>query len=170
MPDQAKLTEWYRQFRKPIRSWFRKRLRSGAGMMDIDDLSQEVYVRLMRYPSDQPIENVQGYLYRIAANVANEHLERSRYRKPHDDTMIDDLIETSVELSEDNFWRQAKNEAVWKALDTLSRRQRHVLEMHVIERLTYKQIAAKEGLTYRIVLRDLTKAYTALRFKLRDIK
>ena len=42
-------------------------------------------------------------------------------------------------------------------------RQREFLLMHVNDGLTYKQIAEQRGLTYRIVLRDLTRAYAALR-------
>jgi DNA-directed RNA polymerase specialized sigma24 family protein len=42
-----------------------------------------------------------------------------------------------------------------------------VLLLHVNEGLTYKQIADRLGITYRIVLRDLTYAYGALRMRLK---
>jgi DNA-directed RNA polymerase specialized sigma24 family protein len=35
--------------------------------------------------------------------------------------------------------------------------------LYVEDGLTYKQIAERKNLTYRIVLRDLTRAYAALR-------
>ena len=46
-------------------------------------------------------------------------------------------------------------------------RQRQVLLLHVNEGLTYKQIADRLGVTYRIVLRDLTRAYASLRMQLK---
>ena len=52
-------------------------------------------------------------------------------------------------------------------MDRLPPRQREVLLLHVNEGLTYKQIAQQRGLTYRIVLRDLTRAYSTLRMQLR---
>jgi RNA polymerase sigma factor (sigma-70 family) len=56
---------------------------------------------------------------------------------------------------------------VQAAVDRLPPRQREVLLLHVNEGLTYKQIAQQRGLTYRIVLRDLTRAYSTLRIQLR---
>ena len=48
----------------------------------------------------------------------------------------------------------------------LPQRQRIVLLLHVNEGMTYKQIASRLGLTYRAVLRDLTRAYSQLRLQL----
>ena len=40
--------------------------------------------------------------------------------------------------------------------------------LHVNEGLTYKQIAERQGLTYRVILRDLTRAYSQLRMQLKQ--
>ena len=42
------------------------------------------------------------------------------------------------------------------------------LLLHVNEGLTYKQIAERQGLTYRVILRDLTRAYSQLRMQLKQ--
>ena len=55
-----------------------------------------------------------------------------------------------------------------EAVDQLPRRQREVLLLHVNEGLTYKQIAERQGLTYRVILRDLTRAYSQLRMQLKQ--
>jgi RNA polymerase sigma factor (sigma-70 family) len=55
-----------------------------------------------------------------------------------------------------------------EAVDKLPRRQREVLLLHVNEGLTYKQIAERLGLTYRVILRDLTRAYSQLRMQLKQ--
>ena len=52
------------------------------------------------------------------------------------------------------------------AVEALPPRQRKVLLLHVHEGLTYKQIAEHLSLTYRVVLRDLTRAYSQLRLRL----
>ena len=53
------------------------------------------------------------------------------------------------------------------AVDRLPKRQREVLLLHVNEGLTYKEIADRLNVTYRIVLRDLTRAYASLRMQLK---
>lgn len=161
----GRLIEWFGKWRKPIRSWLRNRASVPPG--DIDDLAQEVFLRLLRYSDDIAVDNPQGYLFRIAANVANEWRERSRVRKPHDDSWLEELQIESVEEPENAFARSRTNEYVQAAVDRLPPRQREVLLLHVNEGLTYKQIAQQRGLTYRIVLRDLTRAYSTLRMQLR---
>lgn len=161
----GRLIEWFGKWRKPIRSWLRNRASVPPG--DIDDLAQEVFLRLLRYSDDVAVDNPQGYLFRIAANVANEWRERSRVRKPHDDSWLEELQIESGDEPENAFARLRTNEYVQTAVDRLPPRQREVLLLHVNEGLTYKQIAQQKGLTYRIVLRDLTRAYSTLRMQLR---
>ena len=161
----GRLIEWFGKWRKPIRSWLRNRASVPAG--DIDDLAQEVFLRLLRYSDDVAVDNPQGYLFRIAANVANEWRERSRVRKPHDDSWLEELQIESLDEPENVFARTRSAEHVQAAVDRLPPRQREVLLLHVNEGLTYKQIAQQQGLTYRIVLRDLTRAYSTLRMQLR---
>jgi RNA polymerase sigma factor (sigma-70 family) len=161
----GRLIEWFGKWRKPIRSWLRNRASVPPG--DIDDLAQEVFLRLLRYSDDIAVDNPQGYLFRIAANVANEWRERSRVRKPHDDSWLEELQIEAGEEPENAFARSRANEYVQAAVDRLPPRQREVLLLHVNEGLTYKQIAQLRGLTYRIVLRDLTRAYSTLRMQLR---
>jgi RNA polymerase sigma factor (sigma-70 family) len=55
---------------------------------------------------------------------------------------------------------------VQAAVDRLPKRQREVLLLRVNEGLTYKQIAERLQVTPRIVLRDLTRAYSQLRMRL----
>ena len=160
----GRLIAWFGKWRKPIRSWLRNRASVPPG--DIDDLAQEVFLRLLRYSDDIAVDNPQGYLFRIAANVANEWRERSRVRKPHDDSWLEELQIESGDEPENAFARARTNEYVQAAVDRLPPRQREVLLLHVNEGLTYKQIAQLRGLTYRIVLRELTRAYSTLRMQL----
>lgn len=161
----GRLIEWFGLWRKPIRNWLRNR--ASVPPADIDDLAQEVFLRLLRYSDEVTVENPQGYLFRIAANVANEWRERSRVRKPHDDSWLNELRIEPAEEPENAVAKRRRTEYVQAAVDRLPPRQRDVLLLHVNEGLTYKQIARERGLTYRIVLRDLTRAYSTLRMQLR---
>jgi RNA polymerase sigma factor (sigma-70 family) len=158
---RARLIEWFERWRRPIRSWIAADKGVHAG--DIDDLTQEVFLRLLRYSDDVLVENPQGYLYRIASNVVQEWRQRCRVRLPHEECWLEELQLDTAQEPEDVFVRASATRYLQAAVDQLPARQREILRLHVEEGLTYKQIAQLRGLTYRIVLRDLTRAYTTLR-------
>ncbi len=165
-PRNHRLVTWFKRWRKPIRQWLSHR--SSVPTADLDDLAQEVFLRLLRYSDDVAIDNPQGYLFRIAANVANEWQERARHRKPHDDSWLEDLQVDFRDEPENAIAREVAHEYMQDAVNKLPRRQREVLLLHVNEGLTYKQIAERQGLTYRVILRDLTRAYSQLRMQLKQ--
>lgn len=149
----------------PIRSWFTSRDATPKG--DVDDLAQEVFHRLQRYGDYVAAENPQCYLFRIAANVANEWRDRSRVRQPHDRGWLDELRIDPSDQPDNATFQSRVSRNLQTAVDQLPQRQREVLLLHVNEGLTYKQIADRLGVTYRIVLRDLTRAYASLRMRLK---
>src|SRR5690606_31586487 len=71
-----RLISWFERWRMPMRTWLASH--SSVPAADLDDLAQEAFLRFMRYSSDALIEHPQTYLFRIAANVANEWRERAR--------------------------------------------------------------------------------------------
>lgn len=148
-----------------IRTWFTSR--DAVPDNGVDDLAQEVFERLRRYGDDVAVDNPQGYLFRIAANVATEWRERSMPRATNDRSWIDQL-QVDPNAGHDRAAFQARvSEHMQAAVNTLPKRQRDVLLLHVNEGLTYKQIADRLGITYQLVLRDLTRAYGALRMQLK---
>jgi len=161
----GRITLWFGRWRKPIRSWFSSR--ASVPRAEVDDLAQEVFLRLLRYSDDVAVENPQGYLFRIAANVANEWRDRSRVRQPHNRSWLDELQVDPAEQPDNTVFQNRVSKHLQSAVDKLPKRQRDVLLLHVNEGLTYKQIADRLGVTYRIVLRDLTRAYAALRMQLK---
>jgi len=161
----GRLSVWFGRWRQPIRSWFAGR--GAVPRMEVDDLAQEVFLRLLRYSDDVAVENPQGYLFRIAANVGNEWRGLARVRRPHNPSWLDEL-QVDPSAQPDNSVSQSRiSKHLQSAVSKLPQRQREVLLLHVNDGLTYKQIADKLGLTHRIVLRDLTRAYGELRMQLK---
>lgn len=161
----GRITSWFGRWRKPLRGWFSSR--ASVPRSEVDDLAQEVFLRLLRYSDDVAVENPQGYLFRIAANVANEWRDRSRVRQPHDRGWLDELRIDPSDQPDNVAFQSRVNKHLQNAVNQLPVRQRQVLMLHVNEGLTYKQIADRLGVTYRIVLRDLTRAYASLRLRLK---
>jgi RNA polymerase sigma factor (sigma-70 family) len=162
---EHRVASWFERWRSPVRSWLSSR--SSVPAAEIDDLAQEVFLRLLRYSDDVTVDNPQGYLFRIAANVANEWRDRARQRKPHDESWLHELQIEASEEPENAVARSLADEQIRAAVQRLPKRQREVLLLHVNEGLTYKQIAGRMNLTHRMVLRDLTRAYSQLRMQLK---
>lgn len=159
-----RIAQWFRDWRKPVRHWLSRRASVPAA--ELDDLAQEVFVRLLRYSGKTPVENPLGYLLRIASNVASEWRERARVAKPHEQEWLDDLL-IEPDQEPENSVCQARTDAnVQSEVDKLPFRQRQVLLLRVNEGLTYKQIAERLELSPRVVLRDLSRAYSQLRMRL----
>lgn len=160
----GRIVEWFELWYDPLRSWFRNR--AAVSSAELDDLTQDVFVRLLRYSDETIVQNPHGYLLRIAKNVASEWRQRSRIRNPHASEWLDDLRLDSEAEPENALLRARAQQRIRDIVNQLPTRQRELL-ICASNGLTYKQIADQRGLTYRIVLRDLTRAYATLREKLR---
>jgi RNA polymerase sigma factor (sigma-70 family) len=165
LTGRERAVQWIVRWRTPIRNWLRNRAAVPTG--EADDLAQEVFLRLLRYSDGIVVDNPQGYLFRIAKNVANEWRARARVKHPHNDSELDALLIEPDEEPENALIQSRVTEYIQAMVDRLPVRQREILVLHVTEGLTYQQIAQLRGLSYRIVLRDLTRAYSTLRRRLR---
>jgi RNA polymerase sigma-70 factor (ECF subfamily) len=164
---EERLTEWFHWFRRwraPLRKYLNIRLSVGAS--DLDDVAQEVFLRLLRYNNMELIQHPQAYLFKMAANVAGEWAMRSRHRYLYDASWLDDLRAESD--PEHEVAREATHQQLRRALADLPPRQREVLRLLYGEGFTRALIAERLNISERIVKRDLTNAYCRLRTALGD--
>ncbi|MEJ1963798.1 MAG: sigma-70 family RNA polymerase sigma factor [Gammaproteobacteria bacterium] len=162
-PETAKrLTEWFRQWRMPLRKFL-----IGHGAVsgaDVNDVAQEVFLRLLRYDRAELIEYPQAYLFKMAANVANEWAIRARSRRPHESKWLTGLL--AEDSPEHDAARAEACAEIERALSTLTSRQRAVLKLQFGEGVGRAQIAERLGSSERAVKRDLMKSYEKLRTEL----
>jgi RNA polymerase sigma factor (sigma-70 family) len=128
---------------------------------DLDDVAQEVFLRLLRYDNAELIEHPQAYLFKMASNVAGEWALRARHRHPHDARWLVDLYAPSD--PEREVARHAANEQLRRAIAGLPPRQREVVRLHFGEGLMRAQVAERLKTSERVVKRDLINAYRSLR-------
>jgi RNA polymerase sigma factor (sigma-70 family) len=156
---QNRVGEWFREWHTPLRRFLMRRKAGSAA--EIDDIAQEVFVRLLRYNRSELIDFPQAYLYKIAANVAAEWASRSNRRMPHNSAWLTDLADT---LSpQDQVEREAADAELERAVKALPARCREILRLHFGEALCHEDIARRMGLTRRVIKRDLARAYATLR-------
>jgi RNA polymerase sigma factor (sigma-70 family) len=159
---QIRLAAWFRQWRSPLRKYLIGR--SAVPLADLDDVAQEVFLRLMRYERAELIEHPQAYLFQVAANVSVEWATRASRRHPHEAKWLGELVADDEPATE--VARIAAQAEVERALNTLSARQREIVKLHYSEGLGHAEIATALGSTPRAVKRHLIKSYQKLRLEL----
>ena len=118
--------------------------------VNIDVLAQEVSRRLCTTNDAALLDDPHSHVLRIAAEVETEW--EGRARRSRIDRSTDAIPAPSASASN----------AILAAVLALRQRQRELLLLHV-EGLTYRQIAARNGLPDAVVLRELAGAYSSLR-------
>jgi RNA polymerase sigma factor (sigma-70 family) len=161
-PDpKHRLADWFRQWRSPLRKFLVGRGTVPAS--DLDDVAQEVFLRLMRYGRTELIEHPQAYLYKMAANVAAEWALRGRYMRSREPVWLAGFI---GEEAEDQVVQIELHDEIERALMNLTAQQREVLKLQFYAGLSRAEIAERTGLSERSVKRALMKSYEKLRHQL----
>jgi RNA polymerase sigma factor (sigma-70 family) len=158
----SKLGELFRDWRLPLRRFLAGR--GGGCAADIDDIAQEVFLRLLRYERSELIDFPQAYLFKIASNVTAEWAMRSSRRLPHHSEWLTELVDALSPEAE--LEREMLDERLRSAVRMLPARAREILRLHYAEGLVHEDIARTLGVTRKIVKRDIARAYASLRISL----
>lgn len=163
MSDKSNhLVEWFCQWRQPLRRYLL--LRRAGSAADVEDMAQEVFLRLVRYDRADLITHPQAYLFKIAANVAAEWAVRQKRSLAHSADWLSELVDDAD--PEGMLERQETEATLLEQINNLPARAREMLRLHFAEGLKYEEVADRMGLTRRIVKRDLARAYAVVRMSL----
>jgi RNA polymerase sigma factor (sigma-70 family) len=153
--------EWFEEFQTLIQHALSSRINRPA---DIDDLAQEVYLRLLRVPKPELVENPKSYLYRVALNVAEEWRQRAAQRLNHSSEDLSGLV--AQENIEVDARRAEREELVKQSLASLSKANRTAIILHIRDGMTYEEVGVHMGVTRRAVKRYIANGYALLRERL----
>jgi RNA polymerase sigma factor (sigma-70 family) len=149
---------------------FRTLLRLTGSREHLDDLAQEVFLRLYRaLPNFRGESLVTTYLYRIAVNVAQDEWKRRRRDdKPlvsmSDETSAwEDRLKHPDRNAEEQMEEREFERAVEDQLQRLSSVERSVIVLYHQEERTYEQIALALGLPIGTVRTHLHRGRKKLR-------
>lgn len=165
----SRLVSWFEDWREPLRRYLL--MRRVGSRADVEDIAQEVFLRLIRYDRSDLISHPQAYLFKIAANVSAEWAVRSSRRLPHRAEWLEGLVDETDPASALERASRANAEATMlvsleAVLDDLPPRSREIVRLRFDERLKYEDIAVRLGVSRRIVKRDLARAYAFIRVSL----
>ena len=132
--------------------------RRGASYEDARDLAQEAYVRLLKYEGAAGIDSPPAMLFRIAGNVATDHLRAAARCIVRYIEIDDDDLESGEPSAERELTAEQHLLAIASAISQLSPRCRSVFLLSRVEALTYEQIAARIGISVKAVEKHVSRA------------
>lgn len=134
----------------------------GAQEADAREVVQQGFLQLHRARHRyEPGRRFRSWLFTIAFNLWRDELRRAHHWR---ETPLE--IDVAAEPVEDPLSREAEVLRVRRALAALSQNQRHLLEMHWFDDLTYGEIAKRVGATQGAVKLRAHRAHRALRLAL----
>ena len=144
-PDSGRdLAAWMASYGPGLRRFFSRR----ANDADVDDLIQDVFMRLQSARHNAPIDNVERYLFTVARNVlvSRHRSQMARGGTLHD--RLDDGFEIADDISPERIaiGREEYGRAS-QAILNLPPRARAAFQFHRFENMTYQAIAIRRGIS-----------------------
>ena len=163
MPNGSMLAGWQQRWNRSLLQFLGRRVRSAV---DIEDLAQETYLRLLRARDLGEVRNPQAYLLRVAGHVLIEW----RDHQPRPDSLVeidDDLL---IDNCPPDFELEASisQERLNHTLAAVSPMMRAVLLLRLRDERSCKDIARELEITLRQVRRYLARGYEQLRAALEN--
>jgi RNA polymerase sigma factor (sigma-70 family) len=168
MSKHAFLTSLEKTHGRQLRRYLAVRLRNAAA--DVQDLTQEVYLRLLRIDNHETVRNTQAYLFTVASHVLHQHGLRQAAAPESVEIMdivmeLQDLADTDpatlVEVEQ-------RFEGLGRGLLEHSPRAYATLMLHRCEGVPLQDIAQRLGVSYTMVKRYLSKALTYCQLRLEE--
>jgi len=149
-----------RRYYAPLASFFRKRTRDTA---EVQDLVQQVFLRLAQYREIDKIRNAEGFIFQTASNALKDHFRNSAVRNRFNKQQIEICGECSSDFSPERVLQGRESVAqLAEALRQLPERTRDVLMLRCFEGLKHAEIARLQGISVRAVEKHIERALTHL--------
>jgi RNA polymerase sigma factor (sigma-70 family) len=150
------LSERYRQ---PLTAYFQRRVSSRS---EAEDLTQEVFLRLIKRLDVEMLENPEAFVFTTAVNLLRDRYRRGQTQRSH-------LAEVGLqqpgieELSPERVFDSRQHlESVIEALEQLDERCRDAFILHRLEGMKHAQIAELYGVSVSSVEKYIIKALAVL--------
>lgn len=155
------LLELSNRFRPALMAFFQRRLRDSSLA---EDLTQDLFCRLASGPQ-HVVDNPEAYIFRIAANLVNDHYRRESVRTRYQHGVM--LSGSDIDRLDAARTLEARESVgqVTTILNGLPERTRHIFILYRLESMPRKAIAEVFGISVSAVEKHIA---TAMRTLLRD--
>jgi RNA polymerase sigma-70 factor, ECF subfamily len=163
------------KYRRPMLSFMFRMAHSTSAA---EDLAQEVFLRVYRSrESYEASAKFTTWLYRIATNLAVNHLRDTRHERPENTVSLDGPNEESgrtldlpdrAPTAEESLVQRERLAVIRQRVHALPERQRVAVVMHKYQQMDYRQIADVLKLSESATKSLLFRAYETLREQLKE--
>ena len=159
-PYAALIGELDRRFRLPLIAYFRRRVSSAA---EAEDLTQDVFERVLKVLNHAPIANAEALVFRIAVNLLRDRARREITRGGEQSLTSENIVALAdaltVDLSPERVVLGERTLAdVLAALQELGERTQAIFYLYRLENLKIREIAAIYGISASAVEKQVSKA------------
>ncbi len=161
--QRALMAQAYRQHYPAVLSLLERRL---GNPDDAAELAQEAFLRLMRYRHCGE-EALRFLLFRVALNLAASEHRRQALRRTED--LDDTLLPCDRPQPDEWLARQQRCQHLLAAVASLPPRGRQMVVWSRLQGLRTREVAARAGLSTRMVERHLQTAQHLLRDRLEGL-
>lgn len=162
--DFQEKARWLARHILPYEPMLRSRLRRMfIHGLEVDDVIQEMYARIVSQPSLEAIKYPRQYAFQTATAIVIDHLRRSRVISINAAGSLDQLEISAPEASpEQQLEFREEIAAVAQLLALLPERTREVLIMRRVEGLSQQETADKLGISVKTVEKHMSQGVAAL--------
>lgn len=162
--DFQEKAHWLARHILPYEPMLRSRLRRMfIHGMEVDDVIQEMYARIVSQPSLEAIKYPRQYAFQTATAIVIDHLRRSRVISINAAGSLDQFEISAPEASpEQQLEFREEIAAVAKLLALLPERTREVLILRRVEGLSQQETAQRLGISIKTVEKHMSQGVAAL--------
>ena len=154
--------------------FIRGRVSSNA---DAEDIFQDVWLQFTNVIETNPIEQISGWLFRVARNRVTDNyrkkkpdlLEDYAYEDEEGDTVFREILMADFNTPETETFRELFWEELFEALDELPEKQRNVFIWNELEDQTFQEIADRTGENIKTLISRKRYAVKFLRERLETL-
>jgi RNA polymerase sigma factor (sigma-70 family) len=159
-PGASLIGELDRRFRLPLIAYFRRRVSSAS---EAEDLTQDVFERVLKALHHAPIINAEALVFRIAVNLLRDRARREITRGGEQSLTSENIVALAdaltVDLSPERVVLGERTLAdVLAALQELGERTQAIFYLYRLENLKIREIAAIYGISASAVEKQVSKA------------
>lgn len=160
-----------REYGKRLFGFIRNRVKTDA---DAEDVLQDVWYQFSRVADTEPIEQLSGWLFRVARNRitdlyrkrSNDSLEDYGYEDEDGEWNFKEILLATPDTPETEYLRQLFWEELLTALDELPEPQRNVFIWNELEDQTFQEISDRTGDNIKTLISRKRYAVQHLRLRL----
>ncbi len=157
-PPDSELGQWFAAHVQPheamLRAWLSGRF---GGQLDVDDIMQEAYVRVLRARTDGELHAPKAFLFATARNLALDQLRRHHltHTRPLVESDLSNVLDERGDIPE-TVARNQELALLTEAIQSLPDRCRQIFTLRSVYGMTQREIAEKLGISDRTVAAQLT--------------